>query len=346
MAAVTTSNPADFANRIQTYFNPKLLEALDFELVLANYGWRKAYPANGLTIRFFRPRAANTTGVGAISEGTTSTTLTEVAVGHVDITLAQRGGIATITDLTQAIDLINTVQLYHRTMGADAALDFDTVIRNALRTGLHNSDAAYGANYFERFAGATNTGDSDVDFGTFHALSAANAKFTRARHLACITQMRSARVPMIGGKYVVAVPPQVIHDIRQDTDWVNAATQVNNNALYKRASIMLDGGVFVEHDNPFREAATYGTYSASGANFSVFYLGDGAFGCPELSNKRAGGSQFGPRIIVLAAPDKSDPQNLKTTIAWKSLWGAGPLITNVAGEVPHYLQFRCKSTWA
>lgn len=346
MAAVTTSNPADFASRIQTYFNPKLLEALDHELVLANYGWRKAYPANGLTIRFFRPRAATTTGVAAIAEGTTSTTLTEVAVGYKDITLAQRGGIATITDLTQAIDLINTVQLYHKTMGADAALDFDTVIRDALRTGLDDSDATYTGAYFERFGGTTNTGDSDVDFGTFHALSAANAKFTRATHLACITQLRASRVPMIGGKYIVAVPPQVMHDIRQDTTWVSAATNVDNKALYKRASIMLDGGAFVEHDNPFREGATYGTHSATGVNFSVFYLGDGAFGCPELSNKRAGGSQYGPRITILAGPDKSDPQNLKTTLAWKSLWGAGPLITNVSGEVPHYLQLRVKSTFA
>lgn len=346
MAAVTTTNPADFADRIQTYFNPKLLEALDFELVLANYGWRKAYPANGLTIRFFRPRAANTTGVGAIAEGTTSATLTEVAVGYKDITLAQRGGIATITDLTQAIDLINTVQLYHKTMGADAALDFDTVIRNALRTGLNNSDNTYvAAGYFERFAGVVNTGDSDTDFATFHALSSANGKFIRATHLAAITQLRAARVPMIGGKYVVAVPPAVMHDIRQDTAWLAAATNVDNKALYKRASIMLDGGAFVEHDNPFREAAAYGTFSATGANFSVFYLGDGAFGCPELSNKRAGGSQHGPRITILAGPDKSDPQNLKTTLAWKALWGSAPLITNVSGEVPHYLQLRVKSTF-
>jgi len=346
MAAITTSNPADFANRIQTYFNPKLLEALDFELVLASYGQRKAYPATGTSIRFFRPRAANTTGVGAIAEGVTPTTLTEVAVGHVDVSLSQRGALATVTDLVQAIDLLNTVQLYVSTMGSDAALDLDTVIRNAIRTGLHNTDATYGANYFERFAGVTNTADSDADFATMHALSAANAKMTRARHLACVTQLRAARVPMIGGKYVAVTPPAVIHDIRQDTDWVNAATQVNNQALYKRGVIQLDGCVFVEHDNPFREEATYGTHSATGSNFTTFYLGRDAFGCPELSNKKAGGSPMGPRMTVLANADKGDPLNLKTFIGWKCFYGAAPFITNVSGEVPHYLQFRCKSTFA
>lgn len=346
MAAVTTSNPTDFADRIQTYFNPKLLKALDYELVYANYGLRQAYPAHGTSIRFFRPRAANTTGVGAITEGTTPTTLTEVAVGHVDVTLSQRGAVAQITDLVQAVDLLNTVSLYVDTMGAEAALDLDTISRNALVTALADSDTTYSAGYFERFAGTTNTGDSSADFTTFNALTTSNAKMTRARHLACVTQLRAARVPMIGGKYVAITPPQVIHDIRQDTDWVSAATQVDNQALYKRGQIELDGCVFVEHDNPFREGSTYKTFSATGANFTVHYLGQGAFGIPELSNKRAGASPMGPRMTILSNPDKSDVLNLKTLIGWKAFYGAKAFITSVSDDVPHYLSFRCKSTFA
>lgn len=345
MAAVTTANPADFANRVQTYFNPKLLKALDFNLVLSTYGLSQAYPAIGSTIRFFRPRAANTVGVAAVAEGVTPATLTEVAVGFVDVPLSQRGALATITDLVQATDLLNTLNMYVDTMGADAALDLDTVTLNALVTGLNDSNNTY-TGFFERFAGVANTGVSATDFGTFHALSAANAKFTRARHLSNVTQLRAARVPMIGGKYVAVTPPQVFMDIRQDTDWVNAATQVNNEALYKNGEISLDGCVFVTHDNPFRENAVYKTYAATGVNYTVHYLGMGAFGVPQLSNKRAGGSPMGPRLNVLANADKNDPLNLKTYIAWKAFYGAKAFITSVAGEVPHYLSFRCKSTFA
>lgn len=345
MALNTSANPADFASRIQTYFNPKLMKALDYALVIAAYGMRQAFPANGLTIRFFRPRAANTTGVGAIAEGVTPATITEVAVGYVDVSLTQRGALSVITDLVQAQDLLNTVQLHVETLGSDAALDLDTVCRNALITSLQGSDATYGANFFERFAGAPNTGVSATDFGTMNALSKANAKMTRARHLANVTQLRVARVPMIGGKYVCLTPPAVIHDIRQDADWVAAATHVNNQALYKRGQIELDGCVFVEHDNPWIEAAVYGTYNAAGENYTVTYLGQGAFGAPELSNKKAGGSPQGPRMTILSSADKSDPLNLKTYIGWKSLYGAKAFITNVAGEVPHYLNFRCKSTY-
>lgn len=360
MAAVTTSNPADFANRLQTYFNPKLLQELQFALVLATYGMRQKYPANGTSIRFFRPRKANTTGTGTIAEGTTPTTLTEVAVGYVDVALAQRGALATITDLAQAVDLLNTVSLYTKTMGADAALDLDTVVRNALITGLNDSDTTFGAlNFFERFAGVANTGTSSTDFASLKALTQAAGKMTRAAHLGAVTQLRKSQVPGIGGKYVCVIAPQVMHDVRQITDWVSAATQVDTQNLYKRGQIVLDGCVFVEADNPFIEDETYKTENTDGDDdatgtgliYSNLYLGEGAFGCPELSDGRAGGSPMSPKLIINASPDKADPLNLKTTIGWKAFYGCKPLITTtngttpVTGEVPRYLNLRTKSTF-
>jgi N4-gp56 family major capsid protein len=346
MAAVTTSNPADFANRVQTYFTPELLKALLYHLVLAKYGWTQKFPAIGTTIRFFRPRGANTTGVAAIAEGVTPTTLSEVAVGYVDVPLSQRGALATVTDLVQAIDLLNTVQQYVKSMGADAALDLDTVIRNALVTALNDSNATYTGAFFERFAGTVNTGVSSTDFATFNALTAANAQMTRARHLVNLTQLRASRVPLIEGKYAVLVPPQVMLDVRKDVDWVSAATRMADGSIFKNDEIELDGGVFIPHDNPWREGATYKTYSASGANFGVLYLGDGAFGTPQLDNNKAGGSPMAPRMNILTSPDKSDPLNLKTFIGWKAFYGAKALITNVADDVPHFLLFRTKTTFA
>jgi N4-gp56 family major capsid protein len=356
-AAVTTANPADFANRTQTYFNPKLLKALLFNLILAPYGAKKDFPAIGTTIRFFRPRAASKAGVAAVAEGVTPINLTEVAVGYVDVPLSQRGALATITDIVQAIDLLDTVRLYVDTMGMDAALDLDTVIRDALVAGILNSGTTYKygptatqQGYPERFAGIPNTGVSATDFASLVALTPANSKMTRARHIAMITQLKAARVPMIGGKYVVATSPVIISDVRQDTDWIAAATRMADGSMYKNAEIELDGGVFVPHDNTFIEDQTYGTYddvddNSNGLVYSSIYLGADAFGVPELSNKRAGGSQMSPRVIVLAQADKSDPLNLKTSIAWKAFYGAKPFITNVSGEFPHYGILRTKSTF-
>ena len=362
MGALVSSSQTDFGYRLQTYFNPKLLEALTYELHLAEYGLRGKYPAHGTSIRFFRPRAAsaanvaviNAEGAGATHPGTSG--LTEVAVGYIDVPLSQRGALAKVTDIVQAIDLLNTVALYVKTMAADAALDLDTVIRNALIVGLSDSNVKFGAWRFERFAGVTNTVDSSDDFATHLALNQSQGKITRLAHIGCVTQLKAAKVPTINGKYVAIVSPQVVHDMRQDTTWVSGAVY-DVGTLWKRAAMMLDGCVFVESMNPWIENDTYATYGATdtgtaGLIYSTFYLGEGAFGVPELANDKAGSNPYGPKLMILAQPDKADPLNLVVTIGWKAYWGCKPLIattdgsTPATGEVPRYVILRSKSTFA
>ncbi len=375
MAAATTTNPADFANRTQTLFNPKLLKALQFHLRLAKYGLSEGYSAIGDTIRFFRPRKANQSGINAqaltglavtplvtptvLTEGVKPTNLTEVGIGYLDIKMTQRAGYAELTDRLQAIDLLNTIKVYTTTMGEDAALDYDTVIRNWLISGLFDSDAqdANGADggYFERFAGVVNTGDSSTDYGTLLGLSKSAAKITRSNNLAMVTQLKTGKIPKINGKYVSIVAPQVVKDIREDTTWTQTGIQQDKHALFTDSELMLDGVVFVEANNPWVEGATYGTESVTdpgdGLVYSSIYLGAEAFGIPNLSNKQAGGSQSAPKLIILNQPDKADPINQKTTIGWKSFFGAGAFIatsdgtTRFSGERPHYGILRTKSTF-
>lgn len=369
-----TPAPADFANRLQTFFNKDLLESLQFQLVLATYGMKASYPIHNDTIRFFRPRKANTDGLlgltagesagpgragtaTTLTEGTTPTRMTDVGVGHVDIQLKQRGQISSMSDIAQAVDLLNMVKLHSKALGEDAALGLDGIVRQALMLGLTNSDTTYGLLHpFERFAGlATPTGDSSNDYDTYKVtanVSNSAGKITRAVHLGCVTQLRAANVPTIGGNYVAITPPQVMHDLRQDTTWVSAATQVDTKDLYKRGTIKLDGAVFVEADNASIEGDTYqtqlGTTTITGTNtpsYSTWYLGRDAFGCVELNDKRAGSSMMGPKLIVNATPDKADPLNLKTVLGWKAFFGCKALHTSETSDVPHYVQLRSKSTF-
>lgn len=368
-----TPAPADFANRLQTFFNKDLLEALKFELVLATYGTKASYPVHGDTVRFFRSRKANTDGLlgltaaesagpgragtaTTLTEGTTPTRMTDVGVGYVDVQLKQRGQISSMSDIAQAIDLLNMVKLHSKTLGEDAALGLDGIVRQALIAGLLNTDTTYGSGHpFERFPYITITDDSSTDYDTFKVtanVSKSNGKITRAVHLGCITQLRKENVPTIGGKYVAICPPEVMHDLRQDTTWVSAATQVDTKDLYKRGQITLDGAVFVEGDNGSIEGDTYqtqlGTTTITSTNtpvYSTFYLGRDAFGCVELTDKRAGASMMGPKLIVNATPDKADPLNLKTVLGWKAFFGVKALHTSETSDRPHYVQLRTKSTF-
>jgi N4-gp56 family major capsid protein len=348
----TTTNPTDFANNLQTYFNPKFLKVLQDELHLPDYATRGKFPAIGTSIRFFRVQLASTTSVGAPpSQGSPPTNLTETSRGYVDVSLSQRSALAKITDIVTAVDLVNTVNLVHGAMARNAAKDLQEQIRAALVTGVASSNTNYGSTlaWPERFAGVQNSGTSSTDFTSLANGTAANGKLTRAVHIGCVTQLKAKRIPtQMAGNYVAVCSPQTIHDMRQDTTWVSAAV-FDVGTLYKRGMMKLDGCIFVEETNPFIESV-YGTYDANGTVFSNFYLGDEAFAVAELSNTKAGSTPFAPSFIILTGPDKSDPVNQLVTLGWKAYYGAKAFIcttdgsTLLSGEFPHYIQLRTRST--
>jgi N4-gp56 family major capsid protein len=380
-AAVTTTNPADVADRQQTLFNRKMLKALQFSLHLARYALVEGYTPIGRAIRFYRPRKANLTGINAeaviaftrtivplaanaptaLTEGSDAgITYTEVGVGYVDISQGQRLGASKISDIERAIDLFNTMSLYSDGLGRDAALDYDRVARDALIDALFNSNNTYNAGidggYFERFSGVKNTGVSADDFGTLAGLDPANGRITRGSALGVVTQLADAKIPLLNGNYVAIASPRITHDIRQDELWLRAATFAGD-PLYKDHHLILDGVAYVRAHNPWAESGVYGTESytdgGNGLIYSTIYLGQDAFGAPKLSNAIAGGSPQAPRITILDKADKSDIANRNVVLSWKSYYGAAPFIcknetggaNNAIGERPRYVVLRSKSTF-
>lgn len=390
-ATITTLQPTDFANRQQKYFSRELLKALIYNLRLGSFGLAKELPANSAasTIRFFRPRRAkkgtSTSGPRALSTGsvatglytTDGTTLTPrtggANIGYVDIMLQQRGDLSDVSDIVRAIDLFDTLAVNSKVMGADAALDFDFVCSHAICSQAGTADldgtpnpiptsqtTMYGSNTsFERFAGVANTLNSVNDFGTMAALSNSAAKLTRAVHIGAVTRLKGINgkpgVPMINGKYIAAVAPEVMADLRQDSVWL-ASAQFNNNraagTLDQWVEFELDGCKFIENPSAFIETAGhYGVYSPDAndviANniYANIYLGQEAFGIPKLSGMRAGSDPRAPSLIVLDKADKSDPLNQMTTFGWKAFYQAGLLWTNEATDTPHLVVQRSKSTF-
>lgn len=402
-ATITTiaNPPNDFANRQQKYFSKELLKALVFNLKLGSFGLAKELPANSAasTIRFFRPRRAKkgtaTTGPRALSTGSTTTglyttdgtTLTPrtpgAPVGYVDIMLQQRGDLTDVSDIVRAIDLFDTLAINSKTMGADAALDFDFVCSHAIcsQAGVADADGTanpiptgqttlYGSNTtFERFAGVVNTGVSATDWATLAGNSASEGKITRAAHIGMVTRLRGVGgvpgVPMINGRYYAFFAPEVISDMRQESTWIASAIYNNNKAagsLDQWVEFELDGVKFVEHGAPFIEATVgnggggygcYGPSTASAAGTSVadniysnIYIGAEAFGVPKLSGMRAGSDPKAPSLIILDKADKADPLNQITTLGWKAFYQAGLLWTNEATDLPHCGVLRSRSTFA
>ena len=385
-AEILTTNPADFAIRQQIFFSRQLMEAIQYRLRLGVYGEQKEVPANSgvASIRFFRPRRAKkgtaNTGPRPLVEGVPIAQNTTVPIGYVDCKLFQRGDSVSISDIVRAVDLFNTGEVYSKTMGDDAALDFDFVCSRSIcaRPGVADSDGQastvpvgqttmYGSNSnFERFAGVVNTGNSANDWASMMALTATQGSMTRAVALGAITRLKGINgtpgVPMINGKYVAHVPPEVLADMRQDAVW--QATAIYNNAkgsgidLTRWVEFDLDGVSYVENQSPFIESTVnpsggggggYGIYSPDATaivqnnSYACLFLGKGAFGVPKLAGMRAGSDPYAPSMIVLDKPDKSDPANQETVYSWKAYYNSILLWTNEATDVPHLVVQRCRT---
>jgi len=376
MAQATTSNPSDFTNRRVVLLQREMLLTLMFQLRMEQFADKKTVESKGtLAVRFFRARKAAKsgtaatggagTGIANLTEGTPALRKTQVGVGSLDCYLNQRGDDFQISDIVQATDVLDTLRVYMKTIGSDAALDYDSIINasilgnatttnlakalglGAIQTTLYNSNATYGIGFFERFAGVPNTGISSTDFATLAALQPSQGKFTRLENLRAITQLRANDVkPKDGKVFAAVVPPQVLFDIRQDATLVGAMQYRDNQLLYKWEEFTLDGAAFIESTNPWQEASGgYGTYNAAGNIFTNLYIGDDAFGTVLINDKKAGSSPAAPKIVILDQPDKTDPYNQYVLGAWKAYYGSILKLTSDASDVPHVVASRVQTTF-
>jgi N4-gp56 family major capsid protein len=377
--AFQTTQTDGFSNRVLSFYNKQLLQAIALNLRLSNYARQQAVPKstgfNG--IRFFRPRRASRTGVGALTEGTVPTNLNDVNVGYIDIKLAQRGSLAKISDIVTATDLLDTLDVYSKTLGADAALDLESVNWHAICSLAGTNDADGTPNpipagqktlnnsntMFERFAGVTQTGNSQNDYNTFRGNAVANGIITRAVHLSAMTQMKINGIPMVAGKYVCVIPSPVLMDMRKDTTWTNTAQFNPDQLLWKWAQFELDGAVFVEAMRPdllFTEDASqaanvgYGVHSPAastvasaadaGAIYSTLYLGEDAFGIPKMVGD-AGSDPATPSLKIVKNPDSGNPLGQFIFVGWKAFYMSALLWTSEPTDVPHVVQLRTRTTF-
>ena len=77
-------------------------------------------------------------------------------------------------------------------------------------------------------------------------------------------------------------------------------------------------GTTVDADRYIYDTDDGGGTAVDKSVHASFFLGEGAYGIPELSSQ----SPFSPKIIITDSPDKSDPLNLTITAGFKCFWTA------------------------
>lgn len=375
-AITTLANPASVNDRIITYLSKLLLAVQKDELVLDQFALKTDLPkeAGSITVRFFKPEKAAaglrsaptdaaTAALNALSEGVAPTTYRENNWSKVDVTLKQFGQVTKLSDVIRFIDAYNPVKQNINLMALDAALSFDSCIRNALVGGTHpgtgtplthsssSAAATYGCEIFATASAGifTPTSAANTSAALFTALSGvtaankANAKFTRAGALSASTRLRTKKAPRLqGGNYVCVICPEHLHDAFQDADYKVAFQGRGREGIFKRELGTIDGITYVEGTNPYTEDETYGTYDAvdddgDGLIYSSLFLGAGAYGVPKLAGTN---HPLAPKVVILDKADKSDPLNQTVLAGWKAFYMAQGL------DSDNIVNLRCKSTFA
>ncbi len=333
--ATQTTTTAGLTDQYQNYFSKKLLSYAVQALVLDQFGNKVPLPAKSghKAISMFRFDAPKTTEINTLTEGDPSSvgerglTLTKV-----DASLIQRGQIIKLSDVLNATDLFNSLQQSVKINGQDAALDMDQITRNI----LVGSDVGENANSGGTAAEAGISGltemyaDGTDDYSDFVSSTTDNTLDAGAI-LDAVTKLKVNRAqPIKGGQYVCVTSPQVLSDLMKINEWLNAAQYSNVDELYKGEVGSLYGAKFVTTTRPwisggsadtdryvYDESAGGGTAASKDIHASLF-LGDQAYGIPELSSQ----SPFSPKIVITDSADKSDPLNLTITAGFKCFWTA------------------------
>ena len=352
--ATNVTTDAALANQYQNYFSKKLLTYAVQALVLDQFGSKAPLPAKSghKAISMFRWDTPKATDINTLTEGDASSVGERaIALTKISKTLIQRGQIVKLSDVLNATDLFNSLQQSVKINGQDAAIDMDNITRNILvgsnvgdnvNSGATAMEGGYSTNpatnldngdsLTELYADGTKQTSSGGQYSTFESTTSGNT-LDGAAVLNAVTQLKVNRAqPTSGGMYACVASPQVLSDIMQDNTWLNASQYSNVEELYKGEVGRLFGAKFVMTSNPFitesalgtdadgfiyDAAAGGGTGNAADVHVSLF-LGDGAYGVPELSSQ----SPFSPKMIITDSADKSDPLNMLITAGFKTFWTA------------------------
>jgi len=321
MATVTTTNPASIANTLQRYYSRKLLSTIEKQLVLAQFGQKQTLPRKlgDAKIRFFRFGEPSTTGIQDLTEGTpiSESAYRELSVEYVDVDLTQVGQVVALTDVLQAVEILNFLDEATEINGKDLALYLDTTIRNEL---AKHTGTSGGVDYSQKnfVYGGTKTSYSGVyNSGSYTS----DAVITSTNLADAATALKIQNCPRVGGYYIGVVAPQVARDLMvYDDVWLRVSEYQDKENIYRGEVGRMLGIRILETTNPFR-SNTQGTYNENGVVFSSFVFGNETYGTVSMQ----GQSPYAPRMYILNTADKTDPLNQKTLIGFKA-WFAAKLL--------------------
>lgn len=280
------TSTSGFPNAIQIYWDRNLLERLELDLFMNQFGDKRTLPKNsGNEIKFTRYDnfAADTTALteGTVPDGQTlqSTQVTAIPV--------QYGNYVALSDqlITEAVDPV--IKSAVEVLSYQAALSLDTVIHTTLNN-----------NMTSQFAGGAVS-----EITTSAVVDASEIR-------KAVKTLRTPAVRMFPGGYAGVIHPATSFDLQSDSavgGWLDINKYTVTGPLYNGEIGKMYGVRFVESPN-----VQTGVGASSAVTYHNWIIGRQAYGVVDLQghNMRMIAKQLGSSGV-------SDPLDQLSTVGYK-----------------------------
>ena len=282
----TYTQQQDLSPEMKTFYDKNLIRLAEPKMIHDQFGQKRPIPGrNGKTIEFRKFNALpHVPADMELVEGITPNGQ-NYGVTAITATVKQYGGYITTTDMLNLTAYDNNMQEIMKLLASQAGLVSDTITRDILQAG---TNVAYAGGKSSR----ANLTAADV-------LKIEDIK-------KAVRWLRRNNAETINGDYVAIVHPDVVYDLMNDDEWIDANQYAGSGRIFEGEIGKMYGVRFVENTQAkiFKPSTLpiYGT----------LVLAANAFGVTSIN-----GGGIETIVKQLGSGGTADPLNQRATAGWK-----------------------------
>ena len=279
----------DLSPEMKTFYDKNLIRLAEPQLVHDQFGQKRPIPGgNGKTIEFRKFNALPAVPANMeLAEGITPNGQV-YGVTAITAVVKQYGGYITTTDMLNLTAYDNNMQEIMKLLASQAGRVSDTITRDILQAGT-NVQYANGK--------TARTGTGGLAAGD-------DLKIEDIKK--AVRWLRRNNAETINGDYVAIVHPDVVYDLMNDTEWVDANEYAGSARIFSGEVGKMYGVRFVQST----QAKIYKPDSLP--IYGTLVLAQNAFGVTSINN---GGIET--IVKQLGSGGTADPLNQRATAGWK-----------------------------
>ena len=286
----TYTQEQDLSAEMKTFYDRNLIRLAEPELVHDQFGQKRPIPkGNGKTIEFRKFNALPAVPSDrTLVEGITPTGQ-NYGVTAITATVVQYGGYITITDMLNLTAYDNQMQEIMKVLAAQAGQVSDKVTRDILAAGTNVMYADHGGD------GNDERSDLDVD----DILTIEDIK-------KAVRLLKRVNAKTIQGNFVAIVHPDVVYDLMNDSEWIDANQYAGSQAIF-------NGEVGKMYGVRFVESTMAKIWKPSSLPiYGTLVIAENAYGVTSLE-----GGGIETIVKQLGSGGTADPLNQRSTAGWK-----------------------------